>query len=96
MCAEKDPITCHRTILICRQFRADNIDIKHILEDGSIENNIDSEKRLLQILKLPLRDLFTSTEEFIERAYDIQGERIAYTANRDSSNLEVETGEGDE
>lgn len=37
MCAEKDPLTCHRTILICRQIRAKDLTIKHILEDGSIE-----------------------------------------------------------
>ena len=31
MCAEKDPITCHRTILVCRQLRSEPIDIRHIL-----------------------------------------------------------------
>jgi uncharacterized protein (DUF488 family) len=90
MCAEKDPITCHRTILICRQLRADNIDIKHILEDGSIENNARSEERLLQVLKLPPGDLFTTVEEYIERAYDLQGEKIAYSATRGSSSSDLD------
>jgi len=31
MCSEKDPVTCHRTILICRHLRPDEIEIRHIL-----------------------------------------------------------------
>ncbi|MCA9031595.1 MAG: DUF488 domain-containing protein, partial [Planctomycetaceae bacterium] len=31
MCAEKDPLTCHRTILICRQLRTE-FTIEHILD----------------------------------------------------------------
>ena len=31
MCAEKDPIACHRTILVCRKLRSRDIEIKHIL-----------------------------------------------------------------
>src|SRR3972149_6405534 len=78
MCAEKDPIACHRTILVCRNLRSRDIEIKHILGDGKIESNIDFEQRLLYILKIPRNDLFTSDEDLIEQAYDIQGEKIAY------------------
>ena len=81
MCAEKDPITCHRTILICRHMRQYDIEIKHILENGEIENNSEAEKRLMKTLNIPQEqgDLFSSIEERIEKAYDIQGEKIAYT-----------------
>lgn len=78
MCAEKDPLTCHRTILVCRHLRGDGIRIRHILEDGSIEENDETVKRLMRLLKLPERDLFTSPEEMIELAYDIQGDKIAF------------------
>jgi len=80
MCAEKDPITCHRTILICRHMRQYDIEIKHILENGEIENNTDTEKRLMQTLNSPQEqeDLFSSMEERVEKAYDIQSEKIAY------------------
>ncbi|HLZ18120.1 MAG TPA: DUF488 domain-containing protein, partial [Smithellaceae bacterium] len=36
MCAEKDPLTCHRMLLICRNLRGDDIHIRHILEDRSL------------------------------------------------------------
>ena len=54
MCAEKDPLECHRTILVCRQFRND-LDIRHILSDGSLETHADAETRLIGRGKSPRR-----------------------------------------
>ncbi|MCH8165399.1 MAG: DUF488 domain-containing protein, partial [Planctomycetes bacterium] len=79
VCAEKDPITCHRTVLVCRQLRSDPIEIQHILDDGSIETMEQSESRLLKVVGLPNADLFQDRSELIEQAYDLQAERIAYT-----------------
>ncbi|MCP4349045.1 MAG: DUF488 domain-containing protein [Desulfobacterales bacterium] len=84
MCSEKDPVTCHRMILICRSIRSEQTDIKHILEDGTLENNQDSEKRLMQILKIPQAELFDSEEDLIQRAYDKQSEKIAYVITHDA------------
>ncbi len=79
VCAEKDPITCHRTVLVCRQLRSDPIEIQHILDNGSIETMEQSESRLLEVAGLPTADLFHDHSELIEQAYDLQAERIAYT-----------------
>ena len=49
MCAEKDPITCHRAILICQHLRKYDLEIKHILSNGTIESHQDLEDRLLSI-----------------------------------------------
>lgn len=78
LCAEKDPITCHRTILVCRHLRSKSIDIRHILEDGTIETNEHAESRLLETVGLPSADFFLDHSELIEQAYNIQSERIAY------------------
>jgi uncharacterized protein (DUF488 family) len=78
MCAEKDPITCHRMILVCRAIRSKPIEIVHILEDGSIEPLGDSERRLMRDLKMRQLRLFESPEDLIQRAYDTQGDKIAY------------------
>jgi uncharacterized protein (DUF488 family) len=78
LCAEKDPLMCHRAILICRHLRRD-LDIRHILEDGRLEAHADAELRLLDLLGLPRGDLLSSVEEMIELAYDQQGERIAWS-----------------
>ena len=78
MCTEKDPIQCHRTILVCRHLRTEDTIIKHILEDGELEDNRDSERRLMDSLHIPRSDLFKPPEDLVEEAYDKQGERIAY------------------
>ncbi|MDI9639550.1 DUF488 domain-containing protein [Geitlerinema splendidum] len=49
MCAEKDPITCHRAILVCPHLRSLNLPIQHILKDGSLESHEQLESRLLKL-----------------------------------------------
>ena len=70
---------------VCRHLREGGMRIRHILEDGSIEENDALIKRLMELLKLPESDLFNSTEEMVERAYDIQGDRIAYVQENDKT-----------
>ena len=77
LCAEKDPIRCHRMILVCRNLRLD-LAIQHILEDGKLEPNAEAERRLMRELRIPESDLFASEQELVGRAYDLQGKRIAY------------------
>lgn len=77
LCAEKDPIVCHRTILVCRELRTE-VDIRHILENGAIEPQADLEARLLQLHKLNQMNLFESRTDQLERAYDAQANKIAY------------------
>jgi uncharacterized protein (DUF488 family) len=77
MCAEKDPLECHRTILVCRQFRK-KLDIRHILDDGHIETHAEAEIRLLTEEKELTDDLFIPREEQIAKAYERRGNKIAY------------------
>jgi uncharacterized protein (DUF488 family) len=92
MCAEKDPITCHRTILICRNLRGQGIDIRHIVDREIIETQADTEKRLIAQLKLH-PDMFKDPDPgaLVERAYDIQGDRIAYVEKTDEAICSSET-----
>jgi uncharacterized protein (DUF488 family) len=47
MCAESDPITCHRAILVCHHLRNYNLQIGHILKNGDLESHDHLEDRLL-------------------------------------------------
>lgn len=78
MCAEKDPLTCHRMLLVCRHLRGVDITIRHVLDDGTLEENRDTERRLMALLKIDPVDLFHSEADQIERAYNIQGGKVAY------------------
>lgn len=70
LCAEKDPINCHRNILICRNLKDFDIEIIHILESDFIERNTHSEERLLNDFNFDQNELFLSKDELLEEAYD--------------------------
>lgn len=79
MCAEKDPLHCHRTILVARHIEAQGTLVLHILSDGAIETHEQSVERLLNNLSISSTDLFRFKEEIVRDAYRIQGEAIAYS-----------------
>ena len=78
MCAEKDPLECHRTLLVSRTLHEAGIGVAHIHADGSLEDHGKLESRLLRACKMPEGDMFKSRSEFVSEAYAIQGERVAY------------------
>lgn len=78
MCAEKDPLECHRTLLVARKLYEAGLEIAHIHADGSLEDHRVLESRLLRVCKMPEGDMFKPRDEFVSEAYAIQGERVAY------------------
>ena len=80
MCSERDPIACHRFILICRQLRSQGISIRHIMNATRVETQEESEQRLVDALSARL-GLFEDTNPLIltEKAFDLQGHSIAYS-----------------
>jgi uncharacterized protein (DUF488 family) len=77
MCAEKEPLECHRTILVARHLAGLGIDVQHIHADGRLESHTDALRRL-RMVGLPEDDMFRSAEDLQADAYRRQGERIAY------------------
>ena len=83
MCAEKDPMGCHRTILICRNLR-NEYDILHILADGNLESQRQLEVRLVKLFRLDQRTLpglDDGSHTPLEEAYRKQARAIAYDMN---------------
>lgn len=80
ICAEKEPLECHRAILVARHLVARGVTVEHILADGSLENHDAALSRLARMINLREPDLIHSREQLIEDAYRKQGERIAYEA----------------
>lgn len=78
MCAEEDPLNCHRTILVCRHLRNRVESILHIRGDGNLETNESFEIRLLDHAGVEKDDLFDSEASAIDRAYHVHGQRISY------------------
>lgn len=77
MCAEKDPLDCHRTLLVARHAQKFT-EVDHIHIDGSIETHSELEARMLSKIGMGDEDLFLSHEDQLAIAYKRRGEEIAY------------------
>ena len=85
MCAEKEPLDCHRTILVCRHLRERGVGIRHILADGSVEDHQQTEARLLKATGLE-PTLFASggdDSKAIEQAYARRAGEIAHKTEKE-------------
>ena len=85
MCAEQEPLECHRTLLVACVLAGRGVVIKHILPDGRLELHESTLERLLN--EPNQEDLFLSREDRLAKALAKQEERISYV-KRD---VEVET-----
>lgn len=79
MCAEREPLDCHRTILVARDLVQRGREIAHILADGAIMPHGEIERRLLRATKQG-DDLFADREAALARAYDKRAARMEFTA----------------
>jgi uncharacterized protein (DUF488 family) len=91
MCAEKDPLDCHRTLLVARALDELGVSVEHILADGRPESHGDAMVRLLASLALPSEDLFRSRKEMIAEALAKQEERVAYVDEKLAAEAAGET-----
>jgi uncharacterized protein (DUF488 family) len=60
MCAEREPLECHRFLLVSRHLALRGARIAHILGDGSIEEQDRTLQRLLTVTRLGAGELFAS------------------------------------
>jgi uncharacterized protein (DUF488 family) len=71
LCRERDPLDCHRLHLICRYLAPERLDIGHILPDGGIELQGETERRLVARGVGRQLGLFEEGKgAALERAYD--------------------------
>ena len=83
MCSEKEPLDCHRALLVARTLVERGVAVEHILADGNLENHDDAMDRLMDVFKLPRNgDLFRSREEVIADAVSRQEKRVAYVGEK--------------
>lgn len=80
MCAERDPLACHRTILVCRHLWQYGFNISHILDEQNLEPHHDAELRLCREEKInpDQSGLFTSVGNPLAQAFAQRGAKIAY------------------
>ena len=75
MCAEREPLDCHRFLLVSRHLHERGVRLRHVLADGSIETQETTEARLLQQTGVAVESLFAGLpppRHAVARAYDIR------------------------
>ena len=85
LCAEKEPLECHRSLLVARALHALDVDVRHILADGRVEPHAAALERLLDIVGVPHEDLFRSKDELVAEALARQEERVAWVDDKQAA-----------
>lgn len=67
MCAEKEPLDCHRTVLVARRLAERGVVVEHLLADGRCEPHAAIEDKLLS--KKAGDDLFDDRAARLARAW---------------------------
>ena len=81
MCSERDPLDCHRCLLVARALASRGVTVGHILHDGRIESHAVTERRLLEAAGVD-SDLFaTGQDERLAAAYRRRAHAVAYRAD---------------
>ena len=83
MCAEKEPLDCHRALLVAPALERAGIHVVHIRGDGDSETNDDAMSRLLELHGLNDRqpDLLNperTRDDLVQEAVALQAKRVAY------------------
>jgi uncharacterized protein (DUF488 family) len=79
MCAEKEPLDCHRTLLVGRALQATGVSVVHILADASVEAQHQTMSRLIDMVGLSKEDMFQGRTELEAAACKLRIDKIAYT-----------------
>jgi len=92
VCSERDPIECHRAVLVCRHLPDLRSIISHIHTDGTVETQEQFDERLVQhhgAMPPPLLRRPGDWEQAVRLAYERQGHAIAYRERGFASKQEL-------
>lgn len=78
MCAEKDPMTCHRSLLVAEYSKSTSLKFSHIHQDGSIESHREMIARAMKAFQMA-PDMFTPLEEYERLAHEKLCKKFAFT-----------------
>jgi uncharacterized protein (DUF488 family) len=78
MCSERDPLDCHRCLLVSRALAQRGVQVKHILDSGDLVSHDEIEDQLLNLSGRNADDLFAPRAERLAAAYRERARRVAF------------------
>jgi len=92
MCAEREPLDCHRCLLVARSLAERGLAVGHILHDGTIEAHAATERRLLALDDEGC-DLFAAGQhERLAAAYRRRARAVAFRQKVPAPHAAAENG----
>ncbi|WP_410052548.1 DUF488 family protein [Bradyrhizobium sp. SZCCHNRI1003] len=82
MCSERDPLDCHRCLLVGRALSQRGVRVSHVLDDGCIVAHAAIEDRLLKLSGWNADDLFAPRPERLAAAYRERARKVAFAEPR--------------
>lgn len=79
MCSERDPLQCHRFLLVAKHLAKIGVELRHLSLKG-VETQKEAEARLLRELRFD--DLLGGDSSQLEQAYNKRSSSAAYSLNR--------------
>ena len=74
MCSEKEPLDCHRCLLVARALMQDGVAVRNLLADGGVESHADTEDRLLTWAGKREADLMSDVAQQLDAAYEMRAD----------------------
>jgi len=78
LCAEREPLACHRTLLISTELTRMGVPVVHIHSDGTLESQEDAMTRLIKLVGLSEKDLYRTRAELVAEACARQEKKVAH------------------
>jgi len=78
MCSERDPLDCHRCLLVGRALAEGGVRVNHIMGDGHLVSQAEIEDKLLELSRRSMDDLFAPRAERLAAAYRERARRVAF------------------
>ncbi len=83
MCAEADPLDCHRCLLVGRALTEAGVEVGHVLPSGEIITHAEIEDRLLDLAGLTDESLLPAPRAArLAEAYRARARKVAYAGQK--------------
>jgi hypothetical protein len=82
MCSERDPLNCHRCLLVGHALSRRGVRVSHILDDGHVVSQDQIEDKLLEISGRDAEDLFAPRPERLAMAYREHARKVAFAESQ--------------
>jgi uncharacterized protein (DUF488 family) len=78
LCSERDPLHCHRCLLVGRALAENGARVSHILDRGEVTTQAEIEDRLLEFYDRGAHDLFLPHADRLAAAYRARARKVAF------------------